>query len=91
MKKEVIVIHETKLDSIKKDLFSLVIGLAFIGFGVWLDSVAMQVVGIILFFVALAAAATFDLSKNNMTFDEAIVKIEKLKWEAMKKRAKNPQ
>lgn len=81
-KHEIIIIHETPLQSWKRDASSVTGFVALIGIGWLLDSSAMQWVGAILGFLFIIGAA-FKLGRDNrMTVEEARKRLDEIeaKW-----------
>ena len=75
-KPEIIILHETVLQSWLIDASTLAMFVALIGIGVFLDSSAMQWLGAIIGFLALTSRA--NSSKKRMSFDEARKRIDEL-------------
>lgn len=74
-KPEVIIVHETTLQSYLVDSSTFVMFAALIGLGVYLDSSAMQWIGAIIGFFTIAAKSN---RHNRMTFDQARKRIDEL-------------
>lgn len=75
-KPTVIVIHEGFWQSLARDATTFLMAVSIIGVGVLLTSSAMQWVGAIVFFIAVAGTAS--ASKNRFTIDEARKRIDEL-------------
>ncbi|MFU0504155.1 hypothetical protein [Pseudaminobacter sp. NGMCC 1.201702] len=74
-KTEIIILHETVLQSYLIDTSTFILFLALIGIGVYLDSTAMQWIGAIIGFFTIAGRAS---RKRRMSFDEARKRIDEL-------------
>ena len=74
----IIVIHETWIESAKRDLFSVICVGAIIGPGVFLGSSAMQWFGFLMLLVIVVSRVVGLRKKMGMTPDEAMAKIKEL-------------
>lgn len=74
-KPEVIIVHETVLQSWLIDASTLALFVALISIGVYLDSAAMQWVGAIVGFLAIPMKA---VRRNRLSFDEARKRLDEL-------------
>lgn len=75
-KPEVIILHETVLQSWLIDASTFVMFLALIGIGVFLDSSAMQWIGAIIGFLTISSRAAG--RKNRLSFNGARKRIDEL-------------
>ncbi|RJG46540.1 hypothetical protein [Mesorhizobium sp. DCY119] len=75
-KPEILVIHESVWHSFVRDATTFLMAVSIIGVGVLLASTAMQWVGAIVFFLAVAGTAA--AHKNRMTIEEARKRIDEL-------------
>lgn len=75
-KPTLIIVHEGFWTSLARDATTFLMAVSIIGVGVLLASAAMQWVGAIVFFIAVAGTAS--TSKNRLTFDEARKRIDEL-------------
>lgn len=74
-KKEIIILHETALQSWMRDASSVVMFVALIGIGVYLDSSAMQWVGAILGFLTIIGKASALHNKSKIMIEQARMKL----------------
>jgi len=74
-KPEIIILHETVLQSYLVDSSTFVLFAALISFGVFLDSSAMQWVGALIGFCTIVGRAS---RKQRLSFDEARKRIDEL-------------
>lgn len=77
-KTEIILLHETALQSWIRDASSVVMFIALIGIGVYLDSSAMQWVGAILGFLVIIGKAINHQNNSKMTIHQARERLDAL-------------
>lgn len=75
---EVIIIHETVIQSWVHDASSAVMFVALIGIGVYLQSGAMQWAGAILGFLTISGQASTYINKNKMTVAQARKRLDEI-------------
>lgn len=75
---EIIILHETTVQAWVGDASSVVMFVALIGIGVWLDSSAMQWVGAILGFITIIGKAVSRQNKCKMTIAAARVRLDEI-------------
>ena len=68
---KILCIDEKPMESIKRDGFSLLCALALVLPGVWLESAAMQWLGVALFFLVICTVAVGVRKKHTKTITEA--------------------
>lgn len=76
--KNIIILHETMLHSIAKDVFSCAMLLATIGVGVYIDSGALQWCAGIFWIIWIFSKSVAYGKNNAFSFDEARAKIDAL-------------
>lgn len=74
--REVIILHETALQSWIRDASSAVMFIALIGIGVYLESSAMQWVGAVLGFLTIIGKAINHHNQSKMTVEQARKKLD---------------
>lgn len=75
---EVILIHETKLDSVVKDGTTFAMFVALIMIGVILDSAAMQWVGALIGFIVIVGRGARIAKDNRFTVDAARKRLDQI-------------
>lgn len=76
--REIILLHETVLQSWVRDASSIVMFIALIGIGVYLESAAMQWVGAILGFLTIIGKAISHHNKSKMTIAQARKRLDEM-------------
>ena len=75
---EVIILHETALQSWARGASSVVMFIALIGIGVYLDSSAMQWVGAILGFLVIIGKTISHQNRSKMTVEQARKRLDEI-------------
>ena len=75
-KQEIIIIRESVVQSIVKDVFTIGGLIAAVALGKWIDSNALQWIGAIMLFLSAASISVSAANKNKMTLAEAKARID---------------
>ena len=78
-KTEIIILHETVMQSWLRDLSSLAVSIAMVGVGKWIGSEALQWVGALLFFAVLLGQVKG--SKDKLSIQKARARLDELEKE----------